>query len=380
VLQLLLQNDTQAVIYMFDTLSLLQEGIYCGSDDLEGPVQALGLRELHACAPRTVLSLRQAVVNAFTALLSRDDSTLQQASSTSPLASQALTSAALSSQDDYVPSSPLAPGAPGVKASLGAPSPAFLQAMQFVGSQVLRPPPAVLPRPFAAACIAQLCTPWSPDDPAARRQLLDAFVTAVDLSDASGEGSSPAMARKQASDEQVQILVQQLLHAQLFEAAAALQRKAGDATGAMESGLQHCQALAGLQSAFVALGEAAHELVDEDVAARYHELHAQSCTLADVPASALRGSSVRSIVTQECKHLSTTLSRMFKAWLDCVEPQMQGSSAGHQSPAGRVFAQHFAFLFSLECSLQEAGMAETARCVCCTTEVTSCIVRSLRIE
>ena len=38
VLQLLLEVDTAAVIDMFDCLSLLEEGLYCGSDDLAAQV------------------------------------------------------------------------------------------------------------------------------------------------------------------------------------------------------------------------------------------------------------------------------------------------------------------------------------------------------
>jgi hypothetical protein len=38
VLQLLLSIDTPAVIKMFDSLSLLAEGTYCGSDDIAAQV------------------------------------------------------------------------------------------------------------------------------------------------------------------------------------------------------------------------------------------------------------------------------------------------------------------------------------------------------
>ena len=46
VLQTLISVDIAAVVRMFDTLSLLDEGAYCGSDDLAAQVRLL-LTEYH---------------------------------------------------------------------------------------------------------------------------------------------------------------------------------------------------------------------------------------------------------------------------------------------------------------------------------------------
>ena len=39
VLRLLLSFDAAATVHMFDELPLLQEGVYCGSDDIEAAVR-----------------------------------------------------------------------------------------------------------------------------------------------------------------------------------------------------------------------------------------------------------------------------------------------------------------------------------------------------
>lgn len=212
MLQLLLRLDTQAVVAMFEELPLLADGAYCGTDDVAAAIAPLGLADLHRLAPHPVLTLRQAVVDAFAALLSRTglDHGLQ-----GPPPDSGAPAAAL----------PVASGCGGSLA---------YSAMQFVCGQVARSPPAVVTPGFAAACILRL----SSEAPAAagegRQSLLATLITATTLDprdEPTHDGACAILAPALRAMEE----------AELWGPAAMLHGRLGDFPGQIRCSLQHCQ-------------------------------------------------------------------------------------------------------------------------------------------
>lgn len=201
-LQLLLRIDAAATVAMFEDLPLLEEGAYCGTDDVAAAIAPLGLPELHCLAPRPVLALRQAVVNAFARLVSLDS----------------LAAAA---------EAPAAGCATGSEAS----SPAQLidAPLRLVCRQVGRSPPAVLAPAFAAACIRRLCAGGRPV-----QSMVEAVASAVDL-----EPSGAAPARP--AGTALAPALQALESAELWGPAALLYSRLGDLAGEIRCSLVHCQ-------------------------------------------------------------------------------------------------------------------------------------------
>lgn len=283
-------------------------------------VAALGLNELFSTAPTTILSLRQATVNAFAALLANHTSALR-APSLRASANLVNTSTDL--------------------AIAAATSPGFIQAMRFLAAHVQRAPPSVLPAGFATDCMLQLCAPWTPDRPAERRELLTAFATATDLSIDGEQCVSPP-----------EPLLERLLALRQFPAATALLWKLGNVTAALEAGLQHCEALAALAVDLTALGST--------LLSQHAELAADAAVLADAPVgcewSDLTAGDAAAAV-------QSGLQGKLEAWFDAVEPLLRGGSRqqGTGDAAAAVFAQHFAFLCALETSMRAA--AGSTRCV-----------------
>jgi hypothetical protein len=315
-------------------------------------VQALGLSDLHKVAPSPVVSLRQAVVNAFACLLSTGTSAL---CAPLPCSSQNLP------EPSAVPHHATA-------------SADFLCALRFLASHVLRAPPPTLPEPFAISCMLQLCEPWAPDDPAERRAMLRAFTSAVDLSHCgagrrtgAGEGGgalSPLLAA--------------LTKAQLYEAASALHWRLGHVTAALEGGLRHCKATADLAADFAAL-ESAGEVPANEVALRRSSLRHVAAMLVDIPPSSYDGDAVagtrgesgvaeRRRVAQDRAALVAVLMRMLDVWLDSVEPLLAGGwrsgdvEQGVTAEATCVFSQHFTFLCTLQDSLLGSSNVFDPRC------------------
>ena len=275
-------------------------------------VQQLGLPELQACAPPTILSLRQAVVNAFASLLSQD---IQDAQSSDTRREA---------------------------------DPGVMRALHFVGRQVLRAPPPALPHHFAIACIALLSrqkTERSPEE----QNLLTAFVQALDAS--GGESA----AQQGDGSARLSDLIASLLQQRSFEAASALYMKVGNVAAALDAGLQNCQAVAQLLSKCSKLtthlqrGEAS-----PDDAKQLEELQREAAQL--VGAAAACAAESQSSTGQRAAqahqlqdHVWNQLQRMLSSWLHSCEPYIAGQEHARHSEAARdTFAKHFAFLLELE--------------------------------
>lgn len=213
VLQLLLRVDASATVAIFEGLPLLAEGVYCGTDDVAAAIAPLGLSELHCLAPQPVLSLRQAVVNAFAELVSRANS--EQ----------------ISSKGTDVPTALTTTGAKPSSTSAGDPSSNFPVEgpLRVVCMQIKRSPPAVLAPPLAAACIERLCT-LSMDSQA----MMEAVASAVAL-DSTTEQSLQSAGRALAPALKV------LEDSRMWGPAALLYGRLRDLSGEMRCGLLHGQ-------------------------------------------------------------------------------------------------------------------------------------------
>lgn len=202
-LQLLLRVDAAATVAMFEDLPLLEDGAYCGTDDIAAAIAPLGLPELHCLAPRPVLALRQAVVNAFAHLVSLDSLAAAEA-----------------------PANGLATGG-----DAHNPAPLLDAPLRLVCSQVGRSPPAVLEPSFAAACIQRLCAGSRP-----AQDMVEAIASAADLEPSGAATYEPA-------GTALAPALQALESAELWGPAALLYGRLGDLQGEIRCSLVHCQAV-----------------------------------------------------------------------------------------------------------------------------------------
>ena len=380
------------------------------------------MSDLLACEPRTVLSLRQAVVNAFTALLAKPDSTLlspvrNTMSFTSSLlgsnaqlpgADAALAGSRHSAAEDESGSEPQTPPSGALAAAFTSmkldsddAANAFAHAIRFVGRQALRAPPAALPQAFALDCAQQLCTPWAQqDNPRERRALLQAFVAAVDLSgaDSAARSDDPEAVATGA----VGAVEHSLLSAQMFEAAALLQRRQDRHAEALRTQLRHLQALAEVLHQVCKLGDSAADLpsaasdsaalasAPAQFAARRQTLLARAELLADmpshVPASAA-DSGLPEALAQDQGALQRALCSMLSAWFDAAEPLMHESPPSTEASApgtelqqnkagdGRgsaksLFLEHFASLLEIEDMLPQRSSKGSNELMCALHSLT----------
>lgn len=212
-MQLLLRVDVNATVAMFEDLPLLAEGSYCGTDDIAAAIAPLGLSELHCLAPRPVLSLRQAVVNAFAELVSL------HGDSAAPTVGRCTDSSAAS---DAARAALRAANA--LDAPLDVTGP-----LRLVCGQVGRSPPAVLAPPFASACILQLCAGGL-----AMQAMVEAIASAVTLELPEGPHASP-------TGGALAPALQALESSRMWGPAALLHGRLGDLAGEIRCALLHCQ-------------------------------------------------------------------------------------------------------------------------------------------
>eukprot|EP00892_Ulva_mutabilis_P004663 jgi/Ulvmu1/2569/UM014_0020.1 len=274
VLQLLLAHDAAAVVAAFEALPLLADGAYCATDDVAAAVAPLGLPDLLRRAPHPVLTLRQAVVDAFAALLLS-----QHGRSTLAATTAAGWSAAHS-------------------------------ALRFVCRQVARSPPAVVTPEFAAACILRLCAAEGVEAEAGKQQrLLVALITAATV-EGGAEGEAAA---------RLEPAVVAMEEARLWAPAALLHGRLGSLEGEMRCRLRHCRevlrAFSDFESARAAAADAGMlTAAQHAAAARFHDLLQR-------PAAAGEGGRGSMETGQE---MARELRKLLQQLLDSLGRTLQG--------------------------------------------------------